>query len=1445
MVLPLTLVLLVSLALSSSVPRTLAAPFRARTNAGSSMAPSKFLEEKTTTPYKEAFKARLRQEGSSVVCLFRVNTGHQAHRVKPGCISSKAIREDQIVRKRNHWSLFWSDKVQIDSWVCGDHTIDTHGTWFHISDLALNDADDWVVGVKPEERELVTNAILCHSAEINAPTSDSTIVDQEEDGSTAVEETERLSAHGDDSNSGSVSNTFAGTLRNDVSPSSCSVSFKNVCLRAKNLNIHAKEMWTASSTMHDVCGGVTSDNQSDEYKCCVTHFEAIVAIVISPCRDRGKNGEWSSPSQQTWNTMCAQEDYARLVGVDATHKPWMKPHYPPWEKTGSNPSPYTFAWEKESSDIAIINYYRPEFMGKGKQGDNTWLKLCPAGTQPCIQPYCPQGIQPCVESGWLHKNHHSNRGLDVWKDGGNADKWFDASPKLVRRKEIDGGKIVLESVEDSKSKMIRVHYCTFKRDPHTALRCLDHLFHHKVLTKNEKDEISLKFYNGLIIKSVRICKEREPKESSSEWKPIGSGQLDPGHPCSLSVGDKHRPDKACDTPVSEEFLNCFQEKMLSNHADRHKFKKASDDAKMNGRARELFDFVDQYDAKDDSTREWYKKTTDTYATEWYCSKGKVPEDECEEKKRRRRKRDDPMARKMRRSAFMSYSNLRRIFRGINAYTTSGVLQGEVMDILCWEDFVKVNACESDTSDPSSCIAANTYVDYFPLGKGLIQELAPYTWEIAHAKCEPTLGLLYAQILDISTMFPMSKSNLHVHVVMNRPPSKHSDCYVADQMQKCARQYEHNPDSCLCPDSRDYQGHKINGAVLNPDFINSKRALTSPQQLMGNKLYRTNIGIAILATIMNDWAATVTYPNSVTTQFLTPMDSANAEKLLTIAANGYLQRGNWKIKGAIDRMAGQLANDRYTSIFNHNNFLDSIEDKDSEGHNWGDYKRAFVAFRTANVYGGTRIGLEFRGGLDIAPNAVIKQFREIMVSDSGDNTIHSHIDDGDSFNDGGVPKDTSMWRVSEPWQHPTFIQQALMNLDEIGRKDLDAHIQVDVSNIVLRNMKLARYTINHGTQQRKATREKLEDRLLHAESPQDKDTIRKEIKDYEIVMEENKKQAVDIEKHRNEESTLHDAIVWIEKGQRVVSPNFFAYSENEPSFQQHCVSEKTPCVKWSAGSIHDNRFVLDQKREWFPRSMIDLTFKVIASEMKPSPQCSSLGVRNVAYLMRDAEDLALKWSEKYNLAENEAYNSLVQMYRYRYAVKEKAEEIAFRDVKSLCKSDTDSGKCTGHAKKACEIFCGIAKDTALIPAKDLYLQEDEKYGMDDKVFFKYLGQMQECINDLWTRWSFAFQSRAWENIFKKRDSPSSPLMSTKYRVKDFNRDLVQELVWDNIHIKKCFSQSKEEQMELKKLQATKRSEWSHDQMSKIKKIHGMEHRCWKLLMNGMGLPPNRRLSQHAL
>ena len=837
-----------------------------------------------TVPYEKSFRRQLREHPSSKVCLYRSYENHAPHVITPGCVSTVNIDEKDIESKRNDWSLFSSNKVRIESWKCGSNTIHTPNTWFHINDLTLDDADDWVWSMDDKDKDLYDNAVSCHAKlDIGQHAASSAeVADDEEDHE--VEENheehheehhhedvpERLSSHGsfDDDHDNVADDTPPPPPPPSSSSSSfsCSetITFKQVCEQAQTMSSMTKEFWSEEETMHDVCGAIVNDRKSADYLCCTKHYDAIVDIVTSPCRDRD-DIEWRSPSTRTWTTMCAQDDYARLVGVDAKNKPWSHPHYPPWlpktfTKKKNTGAPYTFAWEKESSDIGILNYYRPEFLGEGRIGDKAWLEMCAEGHEPCLPPYCPKEgiVKQCVESGYLHSAHRSTRNLKVWKgEDTRHQDWFDAEPRLTKRvpaKEGSATKFVLTSVEETNNKMMLVHYCTMKRDAQEALRCLDQMTNPqvKVLSKKEKNLLSVRFYNALVIKNVRICAESEPKsgdkhmlgqrtETSTGSESSGSIR---GHPCLRTKGAEGRPDAACDVRVSENFLICFHTMMVNKHTDPH------------DKAKKLLSFVDNYDIRTKDTEE--KKKTD----EWYEESQILfwKENSRRSKNRIEWKKDEKIAQS---SMWMTVANLRRIKQGLDRFRKEKPLEGAVMDILCWEDYVKISPCNDDKNDAteeeersSGCVPANNYVEYFPTGNGLIQEIASYTWEIAHAKCEPTLGLAYAQVLEVTAMFPLAKSNLHFHLVAERPPSKHSDCYVLEQMKSCAQDYQSPP--CLCPQARDYHGFKDldvgGGAILNPDWIDSKKKLSSIEHKRGTFYYEANKAIGVFATVMNDWAA---------------------------------------------------------------------------------------------------------------------------------------------------------------------------------------------------------------------------------------------------------------------------------------------------------------------------------------------------------------------------------------------------------------------------------------------------------------------------------------------------------------------------------------------------------------------------------------------------------------
>ena len=409
-----------------------------------------------------------------------------------------------------------------------------------------------------------------------------------------------------------------------------------------------------------------------------------------------------------------------------------------------------------------------------------------------------------------------------------------------------------------------------------------------------------------------------------------------------------------------------------------------------------------------------------------------------------------------------------------------------------------------------------------------------------------------------------------------------------------------------------------------------------------------------------------------------------------------------------------------------------------------------------------------------------------------------------------------------------------------------HVQVDVTNVVLRNMMVARYKTNGSPsvdkkEYGKSTVKMLHEKLKQSTRLDQKDAIRADIQNVENVLDENVKRAEQIEKHRNTASTLLDAMAWIEGGERIVSPSFFAYSEKADDR-----------VRFDKGIECDNVLIREENRVWYPQSMVDMTFKIIASETKPSPYCTDLGLRNIAHILREGgEHLGLQWSRVYN--------------------SHKSQSKAVNAAILACKKDLNEDKCGpvgGLTHAACNTFCGptpdppnspksIAANLRFIKLKDLYISGEnvdpsylwqtvlDQGGMGPHEFFESVGLLDDCLNDLWMRWSFAFQARSWENIFQKKGSPSSALSYTRHRVKDFDRDLVKELVWDNVHAKKCASSTLKEKEEMKTLTKIEKKSLTAKDSARLKKLTAMVHRCWMLLENGMGLAPYQRLTQHAL
>ena len=282
-----------------------------------SLRTSTFLET-VDTPHQSSFKRLLESHSDQKVCLFQVGSTN-THGIRAGCISTRSISSNDIQKKRNSFfSIFSALKVQIEEWKCESETIQTPGVWFHISDLTLDDADDWI-GFKsdePGDNEMVNRAVKCHQQH------DSTV-----------------SAEGFPPTDRTTTRRRPAALPS----TSCSITFEEVCLKAKTLNLETKDLWLAPSTVNDVCGKpleeplAIMDSELGEgrrkkrrKKCCQQYFQSIVDIVTSPCQSRGPKNAWEKLSDQSWNTMCVQQDYANLVGVETDKSPWMVPTFPTW-----------------------------------------------------------------------------------------------------------------------------------------------------------------------------------------------------------------------------------------------------------------------------------------------------------------------------------------------------------------------------------------------------------------------------------------------------------------------------------------------------------------------------------------------------------------------------------------------------------------------------------------------------------------------------------------------------------------------------------------------------------------------------------------------------------------------------------------------------------------------------------------------------------------------------------------------------------------------------------------------------------------------------------------------------------------------------------------------------------------------------------------------------------
>ena len=331
---------------------------------------------------------------------------------------------------------------------------------------------------------------------------------------------------------------------------------------------------------------------------------------------------------------------------------------------------------------------------------------------------------------------------------------------------------------------------------------------------------------------------------------------------------------------------------------------------------------------------------------------------------------------------------------------------------------------------------------------------------------------------------------------------------------------------------------------------------------------------------------------------------------------------------------------------------------------GTFKQAFVAFRNKNVYKGKKIGFEFRGGLEKAPPSVLLRLAEEYKN-----------------------QDTKKWEKTFPWQHPLFIQRVIQNLNLIGEKGLQAHVKIEVLSDLYQNA---------GECTPFKCKSKLLKRLNDAATTDvRKALIAENIKKHDDTIAEYAKKAEKIIQQHNDQTTLNDASKWISKGGRIVSPSWFAYSETDPKYQEHCGDGK--CIKWTGGAVNDNEFVRNQNRWYYPREMVVFTLKVIVAEKlwKVNKLCS---------------------------------------------------KSVNQDDKNIIVHST--------------------------PEDIFELIEDTDHGLND------------CLSDLWMRWSFAFQVSEWEKKFKNPGVAPTTLTLQDHKVVDLDRSLVTKLVWKNKQFVEC-------------------------------------------------------------
>jgi len=110
------------------------------------------------------------------------------------------------------------------------------------------------------------------------------------------------------------------------------------------------------------------------------------------------------------------------------------------------------------------------------------------------------------------------------------------------------------------------------------------------------------------------------------------------------------------------------------------------------------------------------------------------------------------------------------------------------------------------------------------------------------------------------------------------------------------------------------------------------------------MYKVNQGLAVFATMMNDWAAMAKYPVNIAREYMTPWNSAAAEQLSIAMPNGY----NENCAALYDDELGTMTKAEIEKLEDFcftssdiEKFLDRIEEKGEDGHNWGRFSLFYL------------------------------------------------------------------------------------------------------------------------------------------------------------------------------------------------------------------------------------------------------------------------------------------------------------------------------------------------------------------------------------------------------------------------------------------------------------------------------------------------------------------------